>query len=472
MTEVSEGIITTVRGYVVEVEFSGVKPSIHDVLTLVEDKSIKLEVYASSRKNAFYCYSSTPTEGLYRGAKVINTVEPLTFPVGPEMLGRAVGMAGDPQDTKGEIETKDHWAIHSDRHRKLDIVSSNNVMETGIKIVDMFCPMVSGGKVGLFGGAGVGKTMLLTEFLHNVVGQKDNSVSVFAGVGERTREARELYDSLQEKNALDLSTLIFGQMGENPAIRFLSAFSAVTLAEYYRQEMGKNVLFFIDNVFRLTQAGNELSTLMNMIPSEDGYQSTLESEVAAFHERLISTNKGAITTIEAIYVPADDLLDHAVQSVIPYLDSVIVLSRNVYQEGLLPAVDILASTSTALDPSIVGEMHYDVALSAKTILKQAQDLERIVSLVGESELSTEDRVIYRRAKRLRNFMTQQFFVAEEMGDKKGVYMKVEQTVKDVNSIISGKFDKVDEEAFLYIGSVEELKDGGAKTAFFEGSTTR
>ena len=326
--------------------------------------------------------------------------------------------------------------------------------------------------MGLFGGAGVGKTMLLTEFLHNVVGQKDNSVSVFAGVGERTREARELYDSLQEKNALDLSTLIFGQMGENPAIRFLSAFSAVTLAEYYRQEMGKNVLFFIDNVFRLTQAGNELSTLMNMIPSEDGYQSTLESEVAAFHERLISTNKGAITTIEAIYVPADDLLDHAVQSVIPYLDSVIVLSRNVYQEGLLPAVDILASTSTALDPSIVGEMHYDVALSAKTILKQAQDLERIVSLVGESELSTEDRVIYRRAKRLRNFMTQQFFVAEEMGDKKGVYMKVEQTVKDVNSIISGKFDKVDEEAFLYIGSVEELKDGGAKTAFFEGSTTR
>ncbi len=471
MTELSEGIITTVRGYVVEVEFSGVKPSIHDVVTLTEDPTIKLEVYASSRKNAFYCYSLTPTEKLYRGAKVINTVEPLLFPVGPELLGRAVSMSGVPQDTKGEIVTKEQWPIHANRHVDLDIVINNKVLETGIKIVDMFCPMTVGGKVGLFGGAGVGKTMLLTEFLHNIVGQKEDSVSVFAGVGERTREARELYDSLQEKNALSSSSLVFGQMGENPAVRFLSAFSAVTLAEYYRDVMHKNVLFFIDNVFRLAQAGNELSTLMNMIPSEDGYQSTLESEIASFHERLISTKTGAITTIEAIYVPSDDLLDHAVQSVIPYLDSVIVLSRNVYQEGLLPAVDILASTSTALDPTIVGDMHYDVALTAKNILKQAQDLERIVSLVGESELSTEDRVVYRRAKRLRNFMTQQFFVAEEMGDKKGVYMPIEQTVKDVNSIISGKFDKVEEDAFLYIGSVDELHDSGSKTAFFEGSRT-
>ncbi len=468
----SHGIITSVRGYIVEVEFDGVKPAIHDVLTLQDDTSIVLEVYASSRENAFYCYSLTSTEKLYRGAVVINTVEPLMFPVGPQMLGRAVGMFGNPQDTKGEIKTSGKWPIHSNRHKTLDIVSDSSILQTGIKIVDMFCPIVVGGKVGLFGGAGVGKTMLLTEFLHNVLEKNDKSVSVFAGVGERTREARELYDSLQEKNTLSSSTLVFGQMGENPAVRFLSAFSAVTLAEYYREEMKKDVLFFIDNVFRLTQAGNELSTLMNMIPSEDGYQSTLESEVAAFHERLISTKNGSITTIEAVYVPADDMLDHAVQSVIPYLDSVIVLSRNVYQEGLLPAVDILASTSTALDPNIVGQMHYDVALAAKTILKQAQDLERIVSLVGESELSTEDRVIYRRAKRLRNFMTQQFFVAEGMGDRKGVYIPIEQTVKDVNSIISGKFDKVDEEAFLYIGSVEELEDASAKTAFFEGSRAR
>jgi len=466
----STGIITSVRGYIVEVEFTEVKPSIHDVLTLTSDDSVKLEVYASSKANSFYCYSLTATEKLFRGAQVINTVEPLMFPVGQQMLGRAVGMTGKAEDSKGEIKTDTKWSIHEARHYGVEIVTHSQIMQTGIKVIDMFAPIQFGGKVGLFGGAGVGKTMLLTEFLHNIVGgDKENSVSVFAGVGERTREARELYDELFERKTLDFSTLVFGQMGENPAIRFLSAFSAVTLAEYYREEMSKNVLFFIDNVFRFTQAGNELSTLMNMIPSEDGYQSTLESEVAQFHERLVSTKKGAITSVEAVYVPADDMLDHAVQAIIPYLDSVVVLSRNVYQEGILPAVDILSSTSTALDPSIVGDFHYDVALSAKSILKQAEDLERIVSLVGESELSTEDRIVYRRAQRLRNFMTQQFYVAEGIGGKKGVYIPVEQTVKDVNSIVSGKYDKVAADEFLYIGSVEELDKDGQKTAFFEGS---
>ena len=318
---------------------------------------------------------------------------------------------------------------------------------------------MKGGKMGLFGGAGVGKTMLLTEILHNIVGTSEGkSVSVFAGVGERSREGLELYEALQKTNSMHLSSLIFGTMGKNAAIRFLTAFASVRLAEFYRDVVGSDVLFFIDNLFRFAQAGNELSTLMNIIPSEDGYQATLESEMGLFHERLVSTDKAHITSIEAIYVPSDDLLDYSVQSIFPYLESIVVLSRNVYQQGLVPAIDILASSSGNLEPGIVGEFHYEVAINARNILKRAESLERIVSLVGESELSKEDQITYRRAKRIKYYMTQNFFVAEAQKEEKGNYVPLETTVKDVNSIIMGKYDKVSEEQFLYIGGISDIKN--------------
>ncbi|MFV1916998.1 MAG: F0F1 ATP synthase subunit beta [Patescibacteria group bacterium] len=465
MSDQDTGKIISIRGQVIEVKFPYRKPQIHDILIMESNPKIKMEVYGSSGSTAFYCYSLSPTFPLSRGVRVVNTKKPVLFPVGTELLGRAVNLFGEPYDAKGKVATKEALPIHRKMAIDENVVAHNKVLPTGIKVIDLFSPVLLGGKMGLFGGAGVGKTILLTEILHNVVGKKKEStnkangknVSVFAGVGERTREGLELYQALDESGTLSSSSLIFGTMGENPAVRFLSAFAAVTLAEYFRDKVGADVLFFIDNIFRFAQAGNELSTLMNILPSEDGYQATLESEMARFHERLVSTENASISTIEAIYVPADDLLDHAVQSIFPYLDSLIVLSRSVYQKGLLPAVDIISSSSTALSPKIVGDKHYSVALRAKTVLKRAQSLERIVSLVGESEITGEDRKTYRRARKLRNFMTQNFFVAEAQRAEKGTYLPLSTTVNDVYDILEGKYDKYDESAFLYIASAKDIE---------------
>jgi F-type H+-transporting ATPase subunit beta len=456
MTE-EDGKVISIKGQVVEVKFRKKSPEIHDILEVIDKPGLKLEVYSSSGPDTFYSFSLGSTNEIYRGSKVINTEKQISFPVGKNLLGRAISVFGTPLDGQAEINSTEQIAIHRKLDIEEDIVSHKEILETGIKVVDLFAPLLKGGKMGLFGGAGVGKTMLLTEILHNIVGKKEKNVSVFAGVGERSREGLELYQALAQSGTLTKSTLIFGPMGENPAVRFLSAFSAVTLAEYYRDNLKNDVLFFIDNAFRFAQAGNELSTLMNIIPSEDGYQATLESEMARFHERLVSTKNAVISTIEAIYVPADDLLDYAVQAIFPYLESLIVLSRNVYQEGKLPAVDILASTSVALEPGIVTNMHYDVTLKAKNLLKREQALERIVSLVGESEISRDDRTAYRRAKKLRNYMTQRFFVAEGQKGQKGTYVPLKVTVEDTKDIIEGKYDKVPEEDFLYIGSTKEIK---------------
>lgn len=453
---VPTGKIISVKGQIAEVRFLDVKPAIFTVLELKEDQKVKMMVYVSSRKDSFYCLILSVNTALKRGSVIVDTGEVLSFPVGVELLGRALDMFGLPQDGGLALKSQDKEPLFKTKRIVPVIHSKFELLETGIKVVDMFCPFIKGGKMGLFGGAGVGKTLLLTEVLNNIIGRDKETVSVFAGVGERTREGLELYEALRDTKVLSSSTLIFGNMGENPAVRFLSAFSGVTLAEYFRDVAKKNVLFFIDNVFRLAQAGNELSVLMKMIPSEDGYQATLESEMAQFHERLISNEKNIISTIEAIYVPSDDLFDHAVQAIFPFLDSVVVLSRNVYQEGIMPAVDILKSTSTALDPDIVGDMHYEVALNAKNILKRASELERIVSLVGEHELSKEDQIAFRRARRIKNYMTQNFFVAESQRGEKGKYVPVGTTIEDVNAIIVGKFDEVPEERFLYIGSLKNL----------------
>ncbi len=458
MASPKQGKVISIKGQVVEVEFLETNPAIGDVLVVSDDHESRLVVYSSSGKSKFYCLGLTSVGNIKRGSIAQNTEEPMRFPVGEALLGRAVDIFGNSVDSGGEIKATDLWPIQKNIETEAYDVETKQVpLETGIKVIDLFAPLIKGGKMGLFGGAGVGKTMLLTEILHNIVGgQKKDFVSVFAGVGERLREGLELYQALAKSGALGSSTLVFGPMGENPAIRFYSAFAAATLAEYYRDELKKDVLFFIDNIFRFAQAGSELSTLMNMTPSEDGYQATLESETASFQERLVSSSTGMVSSIEAIYVPSDDLLDHAVQSIVPYLNSVVVLSRSVYQEGLMPAIDILSSTSSALEPSIVGDAHYEVALSAKTVLKQAQSLERIVSLVGETELSKENQIVYKRAQRLRNYMTQNFFVAEAQKGEKGVYVPLKNTLEDVNGIIVGKYDSIPEEKFLYVGSLKAI----------------
>lgn len=452
------GVVVSVRGQVVEVEFSLKKPSVHSILVTDGKSKDLLEVYSSSGPNTFYCLALGGTSSLCRGAKVLSTGSQLEFPVGSETLGRLMDIFGNPLDGKGDIKTKVKSQVHKKLVKSLDVVTKQEVAETGIKVIDLFSPLIKGGKMGLFGGAGVGKTILLTELLHNIVGlDKEKSASVFAGIGERSREGLELYQSLGASGVMENSVLIYGPMGENPAIRFVSAFSAATLAEHFRDQLKRNVLFFIDNAYRYAQAGNEISVLTSNLPSEDGYQATLESEMAQFHERLVSTSLGSITTIEAVYVPADDILDHGVQSILPYLDSVVVLSRNLYQEGILPAVDVLASSSTALNPAIVGDLHFETVLRAKAVLKAAQSLERIVSLVGEAELSAEDQIIYRRAKKIKNFVTQRFFVAETQSGEKGTFVKLKTAVSDLNGIVEGKYDHIPEEKFRFVGSVEEIK---------------
>jgi len=446
----SGGRIVTVRGQVAEVEFGQAKPGMREILTA--DGAI-LQVYSSSAAGTFYCFVLKGAEKLVRGMGVVSTGEVLQVPVGEKVLGRVMDIFG-----KG-VETEKKSPIFREAVPYSELAAEVAVWETGIKVIDLFAPLVRGGKMGLFGGAGVGKTLLLTEILHNVVtlGKKDNKVSVFAGVGERTREGQELYEELKVRGILPAVSLVFGPMGENAAVRYLTGLAGVTVAEYFRDESKKDVLFFIDNVFRFAQAGNELAMLMNTIPSEDGYQATLASEMAAFHERLVSTKSAGISAIEAIYIPSDDFLDHGIQSIFPYLETVVTLSRQVYQEGRLPAIDILASGSTILNESTVGKLHYETVILAQSMLKKAESLERMVSLVGEAELSPENQLLYRRVKKLKNFMTQSFFVAEEQTGRAGKYVPLTTTVQDTNDILTGKYDQVGEEKFLYIGSAKEIK---------------
>lgn len=451
-----KGKIIAIYGQVVEVEFGDMQPNLHDLIYLEDDKTIKFEVFASASDSIYYCLLLSPNSKLQRGQSVINTGEPIKIPVGSQVLGRIMNVFGEAQDGGEKITGNELRPITSDAVTYDDVAVPSEVLETGIKAIDFFSPLLRGGRVGLFGGAGVGKTILLTEVIHNVVVlAKKNNVSIFTGVGERIREGHELFETLKESEVLDSVALVFGQMSENPAVRFKTALTGVSLAEYFRDQEKKDVLFFIDNIFRFAQAGYELSTLMNTIPGEGGYQATLASEMAQFHERLASTRDASITSMEAVYVPSDDVTDYGVQSVFPYLDSSVVLSRAVYQEGRFPAIDFLSSTSSALSPEIVGEEHYKAYIDAQALLKRALTLERIVSLIGESELPADDQVAYKRARLLKSYMTQSFFVTENQTGRKGEYVKRQDVITDVKTILAGGYDTIEPERLLYVGTLQK-----------------
>lgn len=452
------GTIKQLKGQIAEVEFLGEKPNIHDLLVLEEDPTVMLEIYSSSTADTFYAIVLSHVGKLHRGARLKNTKDSIKIPVGKEILGRVLNLFGDTLDGKGSLKISNQKPIYSKGTGSYErVVILKEIVQTGIKSIDFFSPILKGGKIGIFGGAGVGKTILLTEIIHNIINQNPDTVSIFAGVGERSREGQELYQSLEESGVLDHVSLLYGSMGENASVRFKTAQASIAMAEYFRDDARKNVLFFIDNMYRFAQAGHELSMLMNTIPSEGGYQATLTSEMASIHERLYSTKDANITSFEAIYVPSDDMLDFGVQSVFTHLDANIVLSRNAYQEGRYPAIELLSSASTALRPEIVGKLHARTAVKAGQLLKEAAGLERIASLIGESELNESDKIIFGRSKILKNYMTQSFFVTEAQTEKKGVFVPITDTVTDVAAILEGKYDSINPSKIKEIGSMKNAE---------------
>ncbi len=456
MADESNGVITGIVGDLVEVSFAAGKPSRHELLTLAEDNTVRLEVYGSSATDTVYCISFTDPTKLYRGAKVLRLFDTINIPVGSELLGRVIDVFGTAQDGKGEIKSQKMKSIYGNGPNYQSAKVSREILETGIKVVDFFTPFLKGGKIGIFGGAGVGKTIILTELMHNV-SIFHKGINIFAGIGERIREAKEMLENLTENNVLPNVALVFGQMNERPAVRFRTGYAAASLAEYFRDEEDRDVLFFVDNAYRFIQAGNELSTLLNTIPSEDGYQPTLTSDIGIFQERLVSSGNGSITTVEAVYVPADDFTDSGVQSLTPYFDSQIILSRSVAEEGRRPAVDILASSSGLMNPNFIGREHYEAYLESVKILSKFNFLDKIVSIAGEQELSPEDRIIYRRSRMLLNYMTQNAFMVTNQTSRAGAYVKRADTVRDVQSILSGRLDEWDPAKLMYMGSIGDLE---------------
>ena len=453
-----KGSIISIKGQIIEVAFYDNPPKKYDLYIMEENPKAILEVYTSASPRSVYCLSLTQTHYFYKGAVVINTENTLTIPVGKQVLGRAMNVFGEPIDGKGNFNFDETYSIFSNDINPSNIAVSNEILETGIKIVDFFTPLIKGGKIGLFGGAGVGKTVLLTEIIHNIsIKHTESHVSVFSGIGERSREGQELYEALGETGVLSSVALIYGEMSKNPAVRYRTGFAGVALAEYFRDVMKKNVLFFVDNMYRFAQAGYELGTLMSQIPSEGGYQPTLASDMAHIHERLYSTSESEVTTFETIYVPADDITDPGVQAVLPYLDARVVLSRWIYQEGRFPAIDTLLSNSSALNPEIIGERHYNAYLETQSLLKESVNLEKIASLIGVSELSKENQTMYKRSQIVKNYMTQKFVTASGEKLEKSSYVALSETINDVEAIHNGDYDNMSPEQFLYIQTLADLK---------------
>ncbi len=447
------GKIVSVRESVVSVSFGDSLPFTHELL-LVEETGTRLEVQRI-KGGLVSCLVLGKTIGLSRGMRVRRTGEVLKVKVGEKVLGRTLNTFGEPIDRLGPLEGEKEYPAFRKAPQVTEEREEREILETGIKLVDLLVPFVKGGKAGLFGGAGVGKTVLLTEFIYRVI-EVHKGVSVFAGVGERIREAHELWNELKRMNVLGRTTLVLGQMNEPPGIRARAIFPALSIAEFFRDERGMDVLLLIDNIFRYAQAGMEVSTLLGKLPARAGYQPTLKEEIAMVEERITSTKRGSITSVQAIYVPADDITDPAPSSTFPHLDSVIILSRQRAAKGLYPAIDPLQSRSKVLDPSVVGEEHYRVAIDVLFHLQRYRDLEDIINMLGIEELSKEDREIVMRARRLERFLTQPFFTTEAFTGRKGKYVPLKETLRGCREIMEGKYDDVDETRFYMIGGIDEV----------------
>jgi F-type H+-transporting ATPase subunit beta len=471
------GQITQVIGVVVDVRFDEEKlPDISNALKIVKEgngngsaerNEIIVEVAQHLGENTVRCVAMEPTEGLVRGMQVIDLGAPISVPVGKEVLGRVINVIGEPVDKMGPVNTSERWPIHRDAPSLSDQSTSIEVLETGIKVIDLLEPYMKGGKTGLFGGAGVGKTVIIMELIHHIALQH-GGVSVFAGVGERTREGNDLWHEMKESGVIDKAALIYGQMTEPPGARLRVGLTGLTVAEYFRDVEAQDVLLFIDNIFRFTQAGSEVSALLGRMPSAVGYQPTLATEMGALQERITSTRKGSITSVQAIYVPADDLTDPAPATAFAHLDATTVLSRQIAELGIYPAVDPLDSTSRILDPRVVGEEHYSVARSVQRVLQRYKDLQDIIAILGMEELSEDDKVTVARARKIQRFLSQPFFVAETFTGTPGRYVPLAETVAAFKEIIAGNMDQLPEQAFYMVGNLSEasekaerLKAGGA-----------
>ncbi len=449
------GRIVALKGAVVDVHFPLELPAINYALEVQNRQKLKLEVFEHLTNHVVRCLSMLPTSGLYLGLPVKDLGDVLHVPVSEGLLGRIVNVFGEPIDKRGPIHSTQTAPIHVKSPGFFSVKSASEIIETGIKVIDFFTPFLKGGKIGFFGGAGVGKTQLVTEIIHNTT-IKHGTRSVFGGVGERTREGTDLYLTLEETKVFDNVAVVLGQMNEYPAMRFRTPLTAVTIAEYLRDLTGKEVLLFIDNIFRFIQAGAEISTVLGRIPSETGYQSTMNSELGEIQERIVSTAKGSITSVQAVYVPADDFSDPAIQAIFSHLDSVVVLNRKIAQQKIYPAMDPLASSSS-LDKNILGEEHYQALRSSMQTLERYRSLQNIIAILGEGELSEAEKVTVGRAKKLIKFFSQPFFTAEQFTNNPGKYITREETIDGVNQILSGKFDEYSDDAFYMIGAISEAK---------------
>ena len=454
----NEGLITQIIGPVIDVEFTnGTLPEIYDALKITCDDGtvVTTEVQQLLGENKVRSVAMSSTDGLKRGMKVVNTAEPIKIPVGNAILGRILNVLGEPVDNAGEVQTETYLPIHRESPTLVEQNTEVEILETGIKAIDLLQPYQKGGKIGLFGGAGVGKTVLIMELIHNIAAEH-SGVSVFGGVGERTREGNDLYNEMKESGVIDKVALIYGQMNEPPGARMRVGLSALTAAEYYRDYSKQDVLLFIDNIFRFVQAGSEVSALLGRMPSAVGYQPTLANEMGALQERITSTKDGSITSVQAIYVPADDLTDPAPATTFSHLDASTVLSRQIASLGIYPAVDPLASNSRVLDPIIIGEEHYNVARQVLEILQRYKELQDIIAILGMDELSEDDKIIVNRARKIQKFLSQPFSVGEQFTGIKGKYVKLEDSIKGFKEIIEGKHDNLPEQAFYMVGTIEDV----------------
>jgi F-type H+-transporting ATPase subunit beta len=468
MSEQNVGIIRQVMGPVIDVEFTNGKlPALYNALKMTNasieggENNLVAEVSQHLGNNLVRTIAMDATEGLARGQKVVDTGAPIQAPVGREVLGRIINVTGEPIDEKGPVNAPKTYSIHKEAPKFSDLSTKLEPFYTGIKVIDLLAPYVKGGKIGLFGGAGVGKTVLIMELINNIA-QQHGGLSVFAGVGERTREGRDLYDEMVESNVIEKTALVYGQMNEPPGARARVALTGLAVAEYFRDEEKQDVLFFVDNIFRFTQAGSEVSALLGRIPSAVGYQPTLGTEMGSLQERITSTKDGSITSIQAVYVPADDYTDPAPATTFAHLDATTELSRQIASLGIYPAVDPLTSSSTILSPDVVGDDHYDTARAVQVVLQKYKELQDIIAILGMDELSEEDKQTVARARKIQKFLSQPFFVAEQFTGLSGEFVKIEDTIEGFKAILNGECDDLPEQAFYLVGSMAQVKEKAAK----------